>query len=98
MTHILPTGIKRIRHYGVLASACKGAKLAQARAALAMPASSAQALESATAFLARVARIDAWRCPCCTPGRLRVVQVLAGPGRLPAAGVAAPVASCRGPP
>ena len=52
MQHVLPTGIKRIRHYGVLASACKGAKLAQARAALAMPACSRQALESATEFLA----------------------------------------------
>ena len=33
MQHVLPTGIKRIRHYGVLASACKGAKLGAARAA-----------------------------------------------------------------
>ena len=98
MQHILPTGIKRIRHYGLLASACKAAKLAQARAALAMPAPNPQALESATAFVARVARIDAWRCPCCTAGSLRVVQVLAGPGRLPAAGVAAQLAGCRGPP
>ena len=32
MQHVLPTGIKRIRHYGVLASACKGAKLGAARA------------------------------------------------------------------
>ena len=28
LLHVLPTGIKRIRHYGVLASACKGVKLA----------------------------------------------------------------------
>ena len=33
MQHILPTGIKRIRHYGVLASACKGDALARSRAA-----------------------------------------------------------------
>jgi hypothetical protein len=98
MQHILPTGLKRIRHYGVLASACKGAKLAQARAALHMPASSAQALESAAGFLARVARIDAGRCPCCTAGRLRVAQVAAAPARLPAAGVAGPAPGCRGPP
>ena len=98
MQHILPTGIKRIRHYGVLASACKVTQLAQARAALAMPAPSPQALESATEFLARVARVDAQRCPCCAAGTLRVVQTLTGPQRLPAAGVAAPVAACRGPP
>lgn len=98
MQHILPSGLKRIRHYGVLASACKGAKLAQARAALHMPASSPQALESATEFVARVARIDASQCPCCKAGRLRVVQTLAGPKRLPAAGAGAPLAACRGPP
>ena len=31
LLHILPSGIKRIRHYRVLASACKADKLAQAR-------------------------------------------------------------------
>lgn len=38
MQHVLPTGIKRIRHYGVLASACKAVKLDAARLALQMPA------------------------------------------------------------
>ena len=98
MQHILPTGLKRIRHYGVLASACRGHNLAQARTALQMPASSPRALESAIEFVARVARIDAQRCPCCATGRLRVVQVLASPVRLPAAGTNVKAASCRGPP
>ena len=66
--HVLPTGFKRIRHYGVLASSCKAAKLAQARAALAMPASKALALESAAAFVKRTAGIDAQQCPCCSAG------------------------------
>lgn len=81
----LPTGLKRIRHYGLLASSCKAAKLAQARAALAMPASKALALESAAALLKRTAGIDAQQCPCCSAGRLRVVQMLAGPRQLPTA-------------
>ena len=34
LLHVLPTGSKRIRHYGVLASACKGVKLQAARLAL----------------------------------------------------------------
>ena len=38
LQHVLPSGIKRIRHYGLLASACKGIKLARAKAALHMPA------------------------------------------------------------
>ncbi len=93
MLHVLPTGIKRIRHYGVLASACKGRKLEAARLALAMPASNPVALESAGEFLQRVARMDATLCPCCALGHLRTVAVLQSPARLPA-----PLALCRGPP
>jgi len=37
MRHVLPTGVKRIRHYGVLPSACKAKKLNAARLALQMP-------------------------------------------------------------
>ena len=37
LLHVLPKGIKRLRHYGVLASACKGVKLGAARQALQMP-------------------------------------------------------------
>ena len=50
MLHILPSGIKRIRHYGVLASSCKAVKLTTARAALHMPALDLRALECAQAF------------------------------------------------
>ena len=84
MLHILPTGIKRIRHYGVLASACKADKLAAARQALQMPAINPQAIESAQAFMQRVARLDVSVCPCCKVGRLHVVAVLQGQARLPA--------------
>ena len=86
MRHILPTGLKRIRHYGVLASACKGERLALARAALQMPAPNAQALASALEFLQRVARVDAQQCPCCKPGRLRVVESMRGQSHLPEPG------------
>ena len=98
LLHVLPTGIKRIRHYGVLASSCKGPKLAQARQALAMPASNPAALESAGEFLRRVSRIDAAQCPCCKQGRLQVVQVLSAPERLPGPSQGAPTPDCRGPP
>ena len=63
LLHILLTGIKRIRHYGVLASACKGVKLALARLALQMPAVNPRAIESAKAFMARVARINVLMVP-----------------------------------
>ena len=80
MLHALPTGIKRIRHFGVLASACKGVKLRAARMALQMPVPNPQAIESAKAFMARVARIDVLLCPVCRQGRLHITAVLAGPG------------------
>ncbi len=98
LQHILPTGLKRIRHYAVLASACKGEQLALARAALKMPAPNAPALESATDFLRRVSSIEAAQCPHCKVGTLRVVETLTGQGRLPAPLGQAPRASCRGPP
>ena len=101
LLHVLPTGIKRIRHYGVLASACKAQKLAQAREALQMPTPNPVAIESAGEFLQRVARMDAQQCPCCGRGRLRTVAVLRSPTRLPAPGAvdpARPAALCRGPP
>ena len=98
MLHVLPTGIKRVRHYGVLASACKGTKLDAARRALQMPVPSARAQESATDFMARVARMDVGRCPCCALGRLRCVAVLLGSPRLPAPGGVTQPPPNRGPP
>ena len=55
---MLPAGFKRIRHYGLLAPAPKTERLAQARAALAMPAANPQAREDAQAFMRRVAAIE----------------------------------------
>lgn len=97
LLHILPTGVKRIRHYGVLASGCKADRLALARAALNMPAPSPQAVACAQDFMARVARIDVLLCPCCKRARLRSVVQLAGLQRLPAPGFSVGPA-CRGPP
>jgi hypothetical protein len=84
LLHVLPTGLKRIRHYGVLASACKGVQLKAARMSLRMPQPTVQAMECARDFLARVARIDVRLCPCCKAGRMHVTQVLLGASRLPA--------------
>jgi hypothetical protein len=86
MLHVLPSGVKRIRHYGVLASRCKGKKLNAARLALPMPGIHKQALESAQKFMARVAQIDVGLCPPCKLGRLRTVEVLSGAKQLPTPG------------
>ena len=97
LRHVLPTGIKRIRHYGVLASACKADKLAQARLALQMPAPNPRAAESAQAFMVRVAKLEVMRCPCCKANSLRVVAVSVGLRQLPVPGISVP-GQARGPP
>ncbi len=82
LLHVLPTGIKRIRHYGVLASACKGTKFNAARLALQMSAVNPQAVESTQAFMTRVTSIDVLVCSCRKVGRLHVAEVLMGPSPL----------------
>lgn len=97
LLHILPTGIKRIRHYGILAPGCKKTKLGAARLALDMPVINPQALESAQAFMLRVAKVDASLCPCCKNGKLHIVETLSGLRRLPAP-ASTVVPQSRGPP
>jgi hypothetical protein len=94
LQHVLPPGFKRIRHYGLLSPALKHERMAQARAALRMPAIDAQACEDAAQFLQRTTGIDVSCCPHCPPGRWRTVQLLP-PLR---AGSTPPTAACRGPP
>ena len=98
MLHVLPKGIKRIRHYGLLASACKTPRLAQARQALGMPAADAKAVESAADFMRRVARVEVLCCPRCKVGRLSVAQTVAGLSWLPAPLAGVRQCACRGPP
>ena len=76
LQHVLPAGFKRIRHYGLLAPAHKTERLAQARAALAMPAPNPIAQDTAASFMRRVAGIDLARCPHCR-GRWRPIAQLA---------------------
>lgn len=83
LLHVLPSGIKRIRHYGLLAPATKRTGLAKVRAALAMPAANPLAIESAHAFMQRVAQQDIVQCPKCHHGRLRTAAVLPALKRLP---------------
>ncbi len=97
LLHVLPTGIKRIRHYGVLASACKTDRLSAARRALDMPQINPAAQESAQAFMARVAKIETRQCPHCKAGILKVMATLAGCGRMPAVG-SSMAGQPRGPP
>ena len=68
LLHVLPNGFKRIRHYGLLGPAGKAVNLAQARAALSVPAPDPVVVESVAAFMRRIDR-HAWaRCGHCGEG------------------------------
>ena len=104
MQHVVPTGFKRIRHYGLLAPSAKAQRLATARALLAMPRANPAAAEEVRAFMQRVPGIDIARCPHCGSGHWRAVQCLARPGAgehgaVVTVGNPEPAAeACRGPP
>ena len=100
LQHVLPSGFKRIRHYGLLSPALKTERMAAARAALNLPAASAPAREDAAEFLKRAAQIDATRSPHCALGRWRTLETLrsADVGGAGSAGKAQAQVPCRGPP
>jgi hypothetical protein len=74
LLHVLPSGFKRIRHYGLLGPAHKAANLAAARAALQAPVPDPLIVESVEAFMQRVAGIEWLNCPHCHEGRFQVLQ------------------------
>jgi hypothetical protein len=74
LQHVLPSGFKRIRHYGLLAPAAKNRRMAIARNLLAMPQPNPVACEQAADFMRRVAAIDIERCPHCQRGHWLVVE------------------------
>ena len=90
LKHVLPTGFKRIRHYGLLAPKRKASRLALARAALDAPVPDPAVIESVEAFMQRVARIELRACPHCGAGHFVTTGALAP--------LRAPGASQRGPP
>ena len=76
--HVLPQGFKRIRHYGLLASGHKAAKLGLCRTLFDMPAPQPALLESVADFVTRVAQGDITRCSKCEDVRLRFAAASAG--------------------
>jgi putative transposase/transposase-like zinc-binding protein len=79
LLHVLPKGLMRIRHYGLLGNRAKRHKLALARTALnaPRPALPRAAPETIEAFWLRVAQLDIHQCPHCASGRLLRIGTLA---------------------
>lgn len=95
LQHVLPLGFKRIRHYGLLAAAAKGVRLAAARRLLGMPQPNPVAAEDARAFMRRIAHIEIGLCGRCDHGHWQVVCERSA-DRTALATV--PSLVCRGPP
>jgi hypothetical protein len=93
LLHVLPTGFKRIRHYGLTANRSKATQLAACRAALKAPAPPQPEAESAEAFLIRLTGRDVRCCTHCQQGRLVVIHHLPRPTRLPELRATGPPAS-----
>jgi hypothetical protein len=86
LTHVLPKGFMRIRHYGILANRAKRDKLAHARTALdAPPAPQTPEAETVEAFWLRVAHRDIHLCPHCHAGHMIVLPIRTPPARAPPA-------------
>jgi hypothetical protein len=75
LIHVLPKGLHRIRHYGLLAGPARAGNLARMRDLLAVPASVAAKAES------HAPDRQEQSCPCCG-GRMRIIEVFQR-GRMP---------------
>ena len=75
LTHVLPKGLHRIRHYGLFANGNRAANIARARELLAMPSRPKQAQTSATAA-ADEPRVLPRPCRCCG-GRMIIIEIFA---------------------
>jgi hypothetical protein len=77
LQHVLPPGFKRIRHYGILASARKPEQLARCRQALQVPAPDPAMIETVEAFFGRVSGRELACCPQCGQPAMRLVEAIA---------------------
>ena len=68
LIHVLPKGLHRIRHYGLLAGPARAGNLARMRELLAVPAPAADKVE------AHASDRPEQPCPCCG-GRMRIIEI-----------------------
>jgi len=75
LSHVLPKGFHRIRHYGLLASSTKADAIAQARALIALATPAPTTLKQKTPD-GTATDPPAQACPCCG-GRLFIIETFA---------------------
>ncbi|MDQ2942744.1 MAG: IS91 family transposase [Candidatus Dormibacteraeota bacterium] len=78
LIHVLPKGLHRIRHYGLLANGSREENLAKARALLNVPEpQTVSAKEEAATADADQPEAAAWPCPCCG-ARMLIIETFEG--------------------
>jgi hypothetical protein len=85
LLHVLPSGLQRIRHYGLLANRYREANLQRCRELLAMPATMAIPSQEPLDYRDRYERltgVSLRECPHCHHGRMFEIEVFA-PGKQP---------------
>ncbi len=76
LLHVLPRGLMRIRHYGVLGNRCRKGQLSACRALLNQPEPTPRPPESVAELMRRLKGMDIDRCPQCHTGRLEVIMTI----------------------
>jgi Putative transposase/Transposase zinc-binding domain len=76
LLHVLPRGLMRIRHYGVLGNRCRKVQLSACRALLGQPEPIRRPPESAAVMMRRLTGMDIDRCPHCHKGGLEVIMTI----------------------
>ena len=79
LLHVLPAGLQRIRHYGLLANRTREVKLERCRQLLNSPAPAPPATEEPEDYRDRYERltgVSLWDCPQCSRGRMICIETL----------------------
>jgi len=77
LLHVLPSGTRRIRHYGLLANRTKKQHLQRCRLLLNAPSTPLAENLPAREIMLRLTGRDIGQCPTCRLGRLRTVRTIA---------------------
>jgi hypothetical protein len=82
LTHVVPQGFCRIRHFGFLGNRFKKERLQRCRTLLGESAAVVAPLpKNPVALLLHLTGVDVTKCPRCQEGKMKVVERLPGPRR-----------------
>jgi len=82
LTHVVPQGFCRIRHFGFLGNRFKKERLQRCRTLLGESAEATAPLpKDPVALLLHLTGVDVTKCPLCHEGKMKVVERLPGPRR-----------------